>query len=107
MLKGLGDIGQMMKLQREFKNTQKKLTKATMQGGSAGGEVTAVVNGEFRLISLAIDPQIMKTADAAKIEQMIIVAVNDAVDKMKVYSAEELSKLTGGLNVPGLTDFFK
>lgn len=98
MLKGLGDVGNLMKLQKEMKNIQKKLKKSRMDGASADGSVKATVNGEFALLSVSIE----ETGDTKKLEKAVLEAVNDAVEKMKQYSAEEMAKLTGGMNIPGL-----
>ncbi len=98
MLKGLGDVGNLMKLQREVKNMQKKLKKFRMDGESSDGTVKTMVNGEFSLLSISIE----ETGDVKKLEKNVVEAVNDAVEKMKQYSAEEMAKLTGGMNIPGL-----
>ncbi len=107
MLKGLGDVGQMMKLQKEFKNIQKKLQKAEMEGESTDGTVKAKVNGEYKVVDIQIDENTLKTVDKRKLEKMIIFAVNDAVDKTKDFAAQEMTKLTGGLNIPGINNFLK
>jgi hypothetical protein len=102
MLKGLGDMGNLMKLQREMKNIQKKLQKTRMEGKSSDGSVKASVNGEFSLLDITIDPAMVSQGDAKKIEKMVVSAVNNAVENMKKESAAEMAKLTGGLNIPGL-----
>ena len=107
MLKGLGDLGNIMKLQKEFKSTQKRITGARMKGESTAGEVSAVMSGDYKLIDIIIDPDFAKGADAKKLQKMVVLAVNNAVDKVKAYSTEEMSKLTGGLNIPGLGSFLK
>jgi len=107
MLKGLGDIGNLMKLQKDFKAVQKKILKAAKEGVSNDGLVTAVVNGEYRLVDLKIDAALAGKGDPSLIGAGVISAVNDAVEKVKEHSAEEMGKLTGGLNIPGLSSFFK
>jgi nucleoid-associated protein EbfC len=107
MLKGLGDIGQIMKLQKEFKNIQKKLQKTESEGTSPDGQVKAIVNGEFNLVDIQISEEAARSGDRKKIEKMIISAVNSAVDRTKEVSAQEMQKLTGGMNIPGLGNFFK
>ncbi|MDR3237447.1 MAG: YbaB/EbfC family nucleoid-associated protein [Spirochaetia bacterium] len=102
MLKGLGDIGNLMKLQKEMKNIQKKLKAARVEDESNDGNVKAGVNGEFGLVDLSIDPEFLASGDAKKIEKSVMSAVNNAVEKMKQHSAEEMSSITGGLNIPGL-----
>lgn len=107
MLKGLGDLGNIMKLQKEVKNIQKKITGMTMEGTSPDGTVRAVVNGEFRLVNLAIDPELARNAGNGDLEKKIMAAVNGAVDLIKESSKSEMEKLTGGLDIPGLGNFFK
>ncbi len=102
MLKGLGDIGNLMKLQKEFKSIQKKIMSATREGQGANGKVKAVVNGEYRVMTLAIDPEYLKSAAPRELEKAVLSAVNGAVDEVKGYSAAEMEKLTGGLDIPGL-----
>lgn len=107
MLKGLGDLGNIMKLQHEFKNIQKRLKKAEAAGETADGLVKVVVNGEYKFINVTIDPGLVSGGDVKKIEKAVVFAANLAVEKIKEYSAEEMTKLTGGMNIPGLTDFLK
>ena len=107
MLKGLGEVGQMMKLQREMKSTQKKLKKIEIEGESKDGSVKAIVNGEFRLLDLKIDPDLLGNGDKNKIEGAIISAVNSAIDSSKEHAAKEMGKLTGGMNIPGLGNMLK
>lgn len=107
MLKGLGDLGNIMKLQREFKNIQKRLKKAEATGETADGKVKVTVNGEYRFIDVVIDPALVSENDAKKVAKAVVFAANLAVEKIKEQSAEEMAKLTGGMNIPGLTDFMK
>ncbi len=107
MLKGLGDMGNLIKMQKELKSVQKRITGAEKEGVSANGKVKASVNGEYRLKSLFIDPDIINGYSSRDMEKMIIEAVNDAVDNIKVFSAEEMKRLTGGMELPGLSDFLK
>jgi nucleoid-associated protein EbfC len=107
MLKGLGELGNLMKLQKDFKSAQKKITNATREGTGAGGAVKAVMNGEYRLVSLAIEPEYLKGASPRDLEKAVAAAVNGAVEEIKTFSVSEMGKLTGGLNIPGLGDFLK
>ena len=102
MLKGLGDVGNLMKLQKEMKNIQKKMKASRVEGESNDGSVKATVNGEFSLLDISISPELVAQGDAKKIEKMVVSAVTNAVEKMKRQSAEEMKSLTGGLNIPGL-----
>lgn len=107
MLKGLGDVGQMIKLQRELKNIQKRLKKSEASGESHDGAVRATVNGEYRIVDFSIGEEFMSTADRKTLEKAVASAVNNAVDRIKVHMAEEMQKLTGGMNIPGLGDMLK
>ena len=107
MLKGLGDIGNLMKMQREFKATQKKITSARISGESTAGEVRATMSGEYKLLEIVIDPSFIRDADVKKVEKMIALAVNNAVVKVKDFSAEEMGKLTGGLDMSALGNMLK
>jgi nucleoid-associated protein EbfC len=107
MLKGLGDIGNLMKLQKEFKNIQKKITDATVAGTCPNGKVRVEMAGDYRIREISIDPECLTGVKVDELEKMIRVAVNNAVDMVKNFSATEMEKLTGGLNLPGLGSFFK
>jgi nucleoid-associated protein EbfC len=107
MLKGLGDVGKIMKLQKELKNIQKRLKMMESVGESGDGMVSAVVDGEHKLISISIDQCLLDKTDKKKLENSIVSAVNSAVDKNKKLAAEEMEKLTGGMNIPGLGNMFE
>jgi DNA-binding protein YbaB len=107
MLKGLGDIGNFMRLQKELKSAQKRISTATKEGVSPDGKVRAVVDGEHRLVKLSIDPGFLDASISGDVEKMIIEAVIDAGSKIKNLSAAEMKRFTGGLEIPGLGDFFK
>jgi DNA-binding YbaB/EbfC family protein len=107
MLKGLGEIGQVMKLQKEFKDIQKRLQKNEVEGESADGLVKVKMNGEYKAVDLQIDEEALRSPDRRKLEKMILAAYNDAVEKTKKYAAGEMARLTGGMNIPGLGNFFK
>ncbi len=101
MLKGLGDIGNLMRMQKEMKNIQSKMKKAVMEGSSTDGSVKAMVNGEFQLKEIKVSPDLMKAGDHKHMEKMIISAVNEAVEKVKEFSTAEMAKLTSGMDLPG------
>ena len=102
MLKGLGDIGNLMKMQKEMKNIQKKIQKTRIEGESSDGNVKAVVNGEFNLLDISINESLVKAGDVKKVEKMVFSAVNDAVSKAREFSAEEMKKIAGGMDLGSL-----
>jgi len=102
MLKGLGDLGKIMKMQKEMKAIQKRLKQMQLEGESPGGEVKAVVNGEYELVDLKIEPDFLQNHEHRKIEKMVLAAVNKAVENIKDKSATEMSSLTGGMDLSSL-----
>ena len=73
---------------------------------SGGGMVTARVNGEYQLVSIKIDPDVIDPGDAGMLQDLIVAAVNQAMTKMRDLAQKEMSKLTGGLNIPGMPSLF-
>lgn len=102
MLKGLGDIGNLMRMQKEMKNIQKTIKKAKIEGESQDGLVKAVVNGEFSLLSITISDDLVKAGNTKQVEKMVFTAINDAIHNAREYSAEEMKKMTGGMDLGSL-----
>ncbi len=101
MLKGLGDLGQIVKIQKEFKNVQKKIQTAVREVESPGGEVKVRINGEYRILDIKLSKELMEK-DPGEAGRLITETINTAVDRIKEFSTEEMQKLTGGLDIPGL-----
>ena len=101
-----GNMGELLKMQKQMKDIQKRIKKSEHTGEAEGGLVKAVISGEFILQSVSIDDAIAKSGDRKKIEKAVLSAVNDAVTKSKNFAANEMKALTGGLNIPGLSDLF-
>ena len=99
---GVGKLlKQAQKMQKAMEAVQAELEQTEIEGSAAGGAVKAVVNGQGALKSLKIDPEFLKE-DAASVEASIVAAVNDAAAKAKQKGAEEMGKITGGFQMPGL-----
>jgi hypothetical protein len=107
MFKDLGNMGQIMKLQKQMKDIQKNLQKKIVTGESSDGSVKATVNGEFLLQDITIDDSLLQSGNREKIKKMIISAVNSAINNSKDAAAQEMSSLTNKLNIPGLSDLLK
>jgi hypothetical protein len=101
-----GGMAQLMKqanqMQTKMKKAQEELALRHYEGTSGGGAVHTVVNGDHMIVSIKIDSEVMKAGDGEMLQDLIKAAVNDAVQKAKKTSAEEMEKITGGLGVPGL-----
>jgi len=102
MFKGLDLMGPLKVLQEKMEKVQEELEQRTVEGSAGGGMVTVLVNGKLEVVDLKIDPQVINPEDVSMLEDLIIAAVNDALRRAQEIMAEELSKLAGGLNIPGL-----
>ena len=101
------DMGKLMKqaqqMQAKMMRVQEELESKTVEATSGGGMVTAVVNGKHELVSLKIEKDVVDPADIEMLQDLVVAAVNEGVRKAQEMAQEEMSKLTGGLNIPGLT----
>ncbi|NYE57629.1 YbaB/EbfC family nucleoid-associated protein [Carboxydothermus ferrireducens] len=97
-------LKQVQKMQQDMAKLQEELNEKTVEATSGGGMVKAVVNGKQELVSLTINPQAVDPEDVEMLADMITAAVNEALRKSKDMVAEEMNKITGGLNLnlPGL-----
>lgn len=107
MFKDFGNMGNIIKLQKQMKDIQKNLQKKSSSGESSDGSVKATVNGEFILQDITIDDALLQSGNKDKIRKNIISAVNSAVNSTKEAAAGEMSSLTSKLNIPGLSDLLK
>ena len=101
------DMGSMMKqaqqMQSEMKKMQEELKNEIITTGAGRGAVVVSINGEMEIKTLAIDPKLAPMNDTEKLSELIKFAVNDAVSKSKDTAAKKMSRLAGGLNIPGLS----
>ena len=102
MFKGLDLMGPLKTIQEKVEKVQEELEQRTVEGSAGGGMVTVLVNGKLEIVDLKIDPQVVNPEDVSMLEDLIIAAVNDALRRAQEIMAEELSKMAGGLNIPGL-----
>jgi DNA-binding YbaB/EbfC family protein len=92
---------QAQQLQTKMADMQQKLQQVEMSGMSGGGMVTISINGKGEMKSIKIDPALANAEEVDILEDLIIAAFNDAKAKIDNHTAEEMSKVTGGLNLPG------
>ncbi len=102
-MKNLGDImRQAQRMKAEMDRIQAEVASRTVEGSAGGGMVTAVANGKGELLSLRIDPEVLKGEDVEMLQDLVAAAVNDALRKARELLSQEVSRLAGGLNLPGL-----
>ena len=100
---GLGDImKQAQRLKAEMDRLQAEAATKRVEGSAGGGMVTVVVNGKGDLLSVKIDPEVARGEDLEMLQDLVVAAANDALRRARELLAQEVSRLTGGLNLPGL-----
>lgn len=102
--KGILDImKQAHKMRKELQRIQEELANRKVEATSGGGMVTVVVNGRQELLSIKIERDIVDPNDLEMLENLILAAVNEGIKKSQDMLKEEMAKITGGINIPGLT----
>lgn len=94
---------QAQELQAKLAKAQQELAEATIEASSGGGAVTVTVNGQQQVLSVKISPDAIEPDDVEMLEDLVMTAVNEALAKAQEMAAKRMGKLTGGLNIPGLT----
>ncbi len=98
------NLGQMMKqaqeMQAKMQEMQEKLAEIEIGGSSGAGMVQVTISGKGDLRKVKIDPGLFNSDDAEVVEDLVVAAFGDAKRKLDERLAEEMSKLTGGLNLP-------
>jgi DNA-binding YbaB/EbfC family protein len=99
---GAGMIKQLQKLQEDMAKTQEALAQETLTVTAGGGAVTIVITGNQRIQSITLKPEIVDPADVEMLQDLIVAAVNEAIQASQAHAADKMQGLTGGLNIPGL-----
>ena len=102
-MRGMGNmLKQAQKLQEKMLKLQEEMSEKTVEASSGGGMVRATANGRQQITALAIDREVVDPEDVEMLQDLIIAAVNDALSRSQEMMSAEMSKLTGGMNIPGL-----
>ncbi|HWH77445.1 MAG TPA: YbaB/EbfC family nucleoid-associated protein [Candidatus Binatus sp.] len=100
---GMGNIlKQAQEMQARMAKIQEELANKTVQGSAGGGMVQVTVNGQFILTALKIEAAAINPAEKDMLEDLLLAAVNDGMRKAREMASAEMTKLTGGLKIPGL-----
>ncbi|MBP1657444.1 MAG: hypothetical protein H6Q31_2045 [Bacteroidetes bacterium] len=99
-----GMMKQIQKMQEKMAQVQEELEQRTVVGEAGGGMVKATVNGRQRLTALAIEREVLTGEDQDMLEDLILAAVNKALEESQKMAQEEMAKVTSGIlpNIPGL-----
>ena len=102
-MKGMGNLmKQAQKLQSKMMRLQEELADKTIETTSGGGMVKVVANGKQQIVSIEIEKEVVDPDDVEMLQDLVLAAVNDALAKSQEMVSGEMSKLTGGMNIPGL-----
>ena len=95
-------IKQAQKMQQEMLKMQEEMEQSSYEATAGGGAVTVKMSGKKELLEIKISPDVVDADDIEMLEDLILVAVNDALKKVDEVSQNQMSRLTGGMNIPGL-----
>lgn len=103
---GMGNMGKMMKqvqkMQQQMQRVQQELEERTVEASAGGGVVRVVATGKLQITSVEIEPEAVDPEDVEMLQDLVLAAVNEALQKAQDMMQEEMGKITGGLNIPGL-----
>lgn len=105
-MKGMGNMGQMMKqaqkLQQQMAKMQAEVATKTVEASAGGGMVRVVANGQQQILSIDIEKEVIDPDESEMLQDLILAAVNDALQKSQAMMSEAMGQLTGGMKIPGL-----
>ena len=93
---------QAQKLQAKMLKLQEEMAEKTVETASGGGMVKVVANGRQQIVSVSIEKEVVDPDDVDMLQDLILAAINDALAKSQEMVTSEMSKLTGGMNIPGM-----
>ena len=95
-------LRQAQDLQAKRLKAQQELAEMTTEVSSGGGAIKIVIDGQQRIHSVSISPEVINAEDVEMLEDLVMTAVNEAIQKSQELAASHLSGLTGGLKIPGM-----
>jgi DNA-binding YbaB/EbfC family protein len=103
---GMGNMNNLMrqakKMQEQMMKMQEELEEKTVEASAGGGVVTVVANGKKEIMEISIDPAVVDPDDIEMLQDLIMAAVNEALRKAEEMVQSEMSKITGGMGIPGM-----
>jgi DNA-binding YbaB/EbfC family protein len=96
-------LKQAQQMQARLAKLQEELAGMTVEASAGGGMVTVVANGRQEILSVRIEKEVISPEDADLLQDLVRAAVNEALARSKEMAAGEMAKVTGGINLPGLT----
>ena len=106
-MKGLGDakdlLGKVKQMQEDLAQAQEDLANETVEASAGGGAVKIIMNGTQECLGISIDPELITEGDVSMIQDLVLLAVNQALQDSRMLAARKLGSFTGDLNIPGVT----
>jgi len=96
-------LKQAQQLQSKIFKLQEEMADKTVEASVGGGMVKVTANGKQQLVSVHIEPEVVNPEDLQMLQDLIVSGANEALKKAQDMVSEEMNKLTGGFNIPGLT----
>ncbi|MBO8170156.1 MAG: YbaB/EbfC family nucleoid-associated protein [Thermoanaerobacteraceae bacterium] len=103
---GFGNMSKMMKqaqqIQAKMAKLQEEMAEKEVAASAGGGAVTVTVNGKQEVVDVKIEKEVVDPEDVEMLQDLVMSAVNEALNKAQEMMAEEMKKITGGMKIPGL-----
>ncbi|MBM4035329.1 MAG: YbaB/EbfC family nucleoid-associated protein [Planctomycetes bacterium] len=100
---GMGDlVRQAQKMQQRLAEVQQGLKERIVEGTAGGNMVRVLVNGQQEIVAVKIDPSVVDPKDVAILEDLVLAATRQGLKKAHDLAQEEMGKVTGGVNIPGM-----
>jgi len=97
---------QAKKMQQEMAKVQEEAKKKVVEASAGGGMVTVTANGSMEILSIKIEREVVNPDDIEMLQDLVVAAVNEALRRAQQMLSEEMSKITGGLNIAGMGNLF-
>jgi len=97
-----GILRQAQQMQERLAKLQEELAGKTVEASAGGGMVTVVVNGRQEVLSVRIEKEVVSPEDVELLQDLVAGAVNEAISRSRKMMADEMAKITGGMNLPGI-----
>ena len=105
-MKGMGNMQgmmkQMQKMQKQMATAQEELNEKRLEGAAGGGMVKVIVSGDKRVVDVIVDPTVVDPEDVEMLQDLIVIATNDAMTKAEELTNSTMGQFTKGLNLPGM-----
>ena len=93
---------QMQKMQKKMEEVQAAVDATELEATAGGGAIKVLVNGKKEVLDIQIDPSVVDPEDVEMLQDLVIAAVNEGLRKAEEFAANEMKKVTGGMNIPGM-----